>query len=66
MARIVFDAEASALRQAAEAEFPGSPALAYVLERLAAEGIDLDRCVRWDDLRAEIGLPDDNGSARVA
>jgi hypothetical protein len=58
VARIVFDsAEAAGLRDAAHAEFPGNPALAFVLERLAAEGIDLDACRTWEDLRAERGLP---------
>ncbi|GAA2836535.1 hypothetical protein ACFQ0M_48660 [Kitasatospora aburaviensis] len=66
MARIVFDAEESAgLHAAAAAEFPAAPALAYVLERLASEGIDLDGCVPWETLRAEAGLTDDGG-AQVA
>ena len=44
MARIVFDtAEAEGLRRAAAEEFATAPALAYVLERLAAEGVDLDK-----------------------
>ncbi|MER6365828.1 hypothetical protein [Kitasatospora sp. NPDC001527] len=66
MARIAFDPEeAAGLRRAAAAEFTTAPALAYVLERLAAEGIDLDGCVPWETLQAEAGLTDDGG-ARVA
>lgn len=58
MARIVFDpAEAADLRAAAHAQFPADPALAFVLEQLASEGIDLDKCRSWEDLRAERGLP---------
>jgi hypothetical protein len=58
VARIVFDpAEAAGLREAAHGEFPGNPALAFVLEQLASEGIDLDTCRSWDDIRAERGLP---------
>ncbi|MEY9842845.1 hypothetical protein [Streptacidiphilus sp. EB103A] len=58
MARIVFDPqEAEGLRAAAKAEFPGTPQLAFVLEQLAAEGIDLERCRSWEELRAERGLP---------
>ncbi|MEU9998095.1 hypothetical protein [Streptomyces sp. NPDC050848] len=59
MAHLIFsEAEQRELRESARAEFPGNPALAYVLENLAAEGIDLDRCCDWDELRAEAGLPD--------
>jgi hypothetical protein len=59
VARIVFDpAEADRLREAAQSEFPGSPGLAYVLERLADQGIDLDACRPWDEIRTELGLPD--------
>jgi len=58
VARIVFDpAEAAGLRAAAHAEFPGNAELAFVLEQLASEGIDLDTCRSWDDIRAERGLP---------
>jgi hypothetical protein len=58
VARIVFDpAESAGLRAAARAEFPGNPALAFVLEQLASEGIDLDKCRSWEDLRTERGLP---------
>ena len=45
------------LREAAHSEFPGNPALAFVLEQLASEGIDLDTCRSGDDIRAERGLP---------
>ncbi|MFE5628273.1 hypothetical protein [Streptomyces sp. NPDC056470] len=41
---IVDEAERRELRDSARAEFPRNPALAYVLENLASEGIDLDRC----------------------
>ncbi|MFG3343458.1 hypothetical protein ACGF1Z_00145 [Streptomyces sp. NPDC048018] len=59
MANLIFNEdEQRELREAARAEFPGNPALAYVLENLAAEGIDLDRCRDWDDLRVEKGLPE--------
>jgi hypothetical protein len=58
MAHLVFDPdEQQQLRDAARSEFPGNPALAYVLESLAAEGIDLDTCRDWEDLRLEAGLP---------
>jgi hypothetical protein len=58
VAHIVFDPEeAEGLRSAAHAEFPGNPALAYALQQLADEGIDLDKCRAWDDIRAERGLP---------
>ncbi|MGW6570060.1 hypothetical protein [Streptomyces sp. NPDC054975] len=64
MAHLTFDAaEQQQLRDAARTEFPGNPALAYVLENLASEGIDLDRCRDWDDIRAEKGLPPQNGEA---
>jgi hypothetical protein len=58
MAHITFDPdEAEGLRQSARAEFPGNPALAYVLLQLADEGIDLEKCRAWEDIRAERGLP---------
>ncbi|GEB57031.1 hypothetical protein [Streptomyces gardneri] len=64
MAHLVFDqAEQRELREAARAEFPGNAALAYVLENLASEGIDLNRCRDWDDIRAEKGMPERNGKA---
>jgi hypothetical protein len=64
MAHIVFDPdEADGLRAAARAEFPENPALAYVLQQLADEGIDLDKCRPWEDIRAERGLPPVEGEA---
>ncbi|MFF9340441.1 MULTISPECIES: hypothetical protein [unclassified Streptomyces] len=62
MAHLVFnEAEQRELREAARAEFAGNPALAYVLENLASEGIDLDRCRDWDDIRVERGVPEPSG-----
>ncbi|RSS37453.1 hypothetical protein [Streptomyces sp. WAC08241] len=68
MANLTFSAtEQRELREAARAEFPGNPALAYVLESLAAEGIRLDGCRDWDDIRTEQGLPDrEDGAQGVA
>ncbi|MFI9031126.1 hypothetical protein [Streptomyces sp. NPDC053560] len=69
MAHLQFDpAEQSDLRAAARAEFPQNPGLAYVLELMAAEGIDLDRCQDWETLRLEVGLAprDATGSSGVA
>ncbi|MGW7001379.1 hypothetical protein ACWGCW_00780 [Streptomyces sp. NPDC054933] len=64
MAHIVFDPEeAEGLRGAARAEFPGNPALAYALLQLADEGIDLEKCRSWEDIRAERGLPPLNDEA---
>ncbi|MFI8966937.1 hypothetical protein ACIGO8_33055 [Streptomyces sp. NPDC053493] len=64
MANLIFsEAEQRELREAARAEFPGNPALAYVLENLAAEGIDLDRCRSWDEIRSEKGLADQSDEA---
>ncbi|GAA2770402.1 hypothetical protein XF35_39550 [Streptomyces platensis subsp. clarensis] len=64
MAHLIFsEDEQRELREAARAEFPGNPALAYVLENLAAEGIDLDRGRDWEDLRVEAGLPERNAEA---
>ncbi|MFF0431714.1 hypothetical protein ACFYU9_05735 [Streptomyces sp. NPDC004327] len=64
MANLIFSKdEQRELRDAARAEFPGNPALAYVLENLAAEGIDLDRCRSWDDIRAEKGLAEHGDEA---
>ncbi|MFG2334912.1 hypothetical protein ACGFMM_35650 [Streptomyces sp. NPDC048604] len=58
MANLTFnEAEQRELREAARAEFPGNPALAYVLENLASEGINLDGCRDWEDIRLENGLP---------
>ncbi|MFE5798072.1 hypothetical protein ACFQ8C_36620 [Streptomyces sp. NPDC056503] len=67
MAHLTFsETEQRELREAARSEFPGNPALAYVLENLAAEGIDLDRCQDWDDIRVEQGLPERDEAADVA
>ena len=67
MAHLTFsETEQRELREAARGEFPGNPALAYVLESLAAEGIDLDRCRDWDDIRAEQGLPERDEDTQVA
>ncbi|MGW7412728.1 hypothetical protein [Streptomyces sp. NPDC054863] len=69
MAHLVFDPdEQQQLRDAARAELADSPALAYVLEHLAAEGIDLDECRDWEDLRTAKGLPsrDEAGATDVA
>ncbi|CAM5228712.1 hypothetical protein SSPIM334S_04455 [Streptomyces spiroverticillatus] len=65
MAHLVFDPdEQRQLRAAARTELAGSPTLAYVLEHLAAEGIDLDECRDWEDLRAAKGLaPRDEDTA---
>nr|WTB35291.1 hypothetical protein OG781_42735 [Streptomyces sp. NBC_00830] len=66
MARITFDhVEVDALRATARAEFPDNPALAYVLENLAAEGIDLDACRLWEDIRAELDLPPLDGDGHA-
>ncbi|MEU3749005.1 MULTISPECIES: hypothetical protein [Streptomyces] len=59
MAHLVFEAEQRELREAARAEFPGNPALACVLENLAAEGIDLNGC----RVPAERGLPERSSEA---
>ncbi|MER6432147.1 hypothetical protein ABT272_31160 [Streptomyces sp900105245] len=64
MANLVFTPdEQRELHEAARAEFPGNPALAYVLESLASEGIDLDQCRDWEDLRVDKGLPQRNEEA---
>ncbi|WP_147420140.1 hypothetical protein [Streptomyces sp. WM6372] len=64
--RIVFDeAEQDALRADARDLAGVDPQIAYVLERLAGEGIDLDRITPWEDLRENLGQPplDDSASA---
>ncbi|MGW8364541.1 hypothetical protein ACWGK1_28755 [Streptomyces wedmorensis] len=67
MANLTFtEAEQRELRDAARTEFPGNPALAYVFENLAAEGIDLDHCRDWDDIRVEQGLPERDEASDVA
>ncbi|MCX4631985.1 MULTISPECIES: hypothetical protein [unclassified Streptomyces] len=63
--RIVFDqAEQDALRADARELVADDPQIAYVLERLAGEGIDMERVVPWEDLRENLGQPplDDNSS----
>ncbi|MBM7167681.1 hypothetical protein JQK87_04520 [Streptomyces sp. G44] len=58
MAHLVFDPdEQHALRADARDLALTDPGVAYVLERLAAEGIDLSECTDWEDLRLERGLP---------
>lgn len=67
MAHLQFDsAEQADLRASAHAEFPANPALAYVLETLASEGINLDDCQDWEDLRLEVGLPPRESEDSVA
>ncbi|MFI9291986.1 hypothetical protein [Streptomyces gardneri] len=64
MAHPAFDqAEQRGLRDDARAEFPGNLVFAYVLENLASEGIDLNGCRDWDDIRADKGLPERSGEA---
>ncbi|MFE7548880.1 hypothetical protein [Streptomyces gardneri] len=65
MAHVVSDqAEQRELREAARAEFPGSPVLTYVLENPASEGIDdVDGRRDGDDIRAEKGLAERSGEA---
>ncbi|GGP78472.1 hypothetical protein GCM10010278_66140 [Streptomyces melanogenes] len=60
----MFDpSEQQELQAAARAEFPSNPSLAYVLEHLAAEGIDLDACRDWETIRTEKGLSSRTGDA---
>ncbi|MFJ4777952.1 hypothetical protein [Streptomyces sp. NPDC088762] len=62
--RIVFDpAEQDALRADARDLVDSDPKLAYVLERLAGEGVDLDRVTTWEDLRENLGQPPLDDSA---
>lgn len=64
MLRIVFDpAEQEALRADARELADCEPQIAYVLERLAGEGVDLDRVTAWEDLRENLGQPPLDGSA---
>lgn len=57
--RIVFDPdEQEALRADARDRAQDDPRLAYVLERLASEGVDLEECAPWDELREQYGLPE--------
>ncbi|MEU9304729.1 hypothetical protein [Streptomyces sp. NPDC048269] len=68
--RIVFDeSEQDALRADARDLVADDPQIAYVLERLAGEGIDLDRITPWEDLRENLGQPpldDSPSTAHVA
>ncbi|MFF2308522.1 hypothetical protein ACFVVP_39235 [Streptomyces sp. NPDC058128] len=64
MMRIVFDpAEQEALRADARELAGHDPRIAYVLERLAGEGVDLDRVTSWEDLRENLGQPPLDDSA---
>jgi hypothetical protein len=57
--QLVFNtAERDALRADARELALADPGVAYVLERLASEGIDLEACRDWEDLRLELGLPE--------
>ncbi|MGW6985156.1 hypothetical protein ACWGE1_37830 [Streptomyces sp. NPDC054932] len=65
--RIVFDeAEQDALRADARDLAVDDPQIAYVLERLAGEGIDLERITPWEDLRENLGQPPVDESASSA
>ena len=67
MAHLQFDtAEQADLRATARDELPANPALAYVLDALASEGIDLDGYRDWEDLRIEAGLPERCSATAVA
>ncbi|MFF1717394.1 hypothetical protein [Streptomyces sp. NPDC058268] len=58
MAHLVFDPdEQAALRADARDHALTDPGVAYVLERLASEGVDLEQCADWEDLRTAAGLP---------
>ncbi|MCB5164419.1 hypothetical protein LG634_06165 [Streptomyces bambusae] len=62
--RIVFDpAEQEALRADARELAGCDPQIAYVLERLAGEGVDLERVTSWEDLRENLGQPPLDDSA---
>ncbi|MFJ4879920.1 hypothetical protein ACIP93_32600 [Streptomyces sp. NPDC088745] len=62
--RIVFDpAEQEALRADARELADGDPQIAYVLERLAGEGVDLDAVTSWEELREKLGQPSLDDSA---
>jgi hypothetical protein len=57
MARITFDPdEVQALRASAREQAVGDPLIAYQLERAAAEGIDLEQCIPYEDIQARYGL----------
>ncbi|MFM9373217.1 hypothetical protein [Streptomyces sp. Da 82-17] len=58
MAHLVFDPdEQHDLRADARDLALTDPGVAYVLERIAAEGVDLEQCTDWEDLRLSIGRP---------
>ncbi|MER7960303.1 hypothetical protein [Streptomyces sp. NPDC096030] len=62
--RIVFDpAEQNALRADAREMADCDPQIAYIMERLAGEGVDLERVTSWEDLRENLGQPPLDGSA---
>ena len=62
--RIVFDpAEQEALRADAREMADSDPQIAYIMERLAGEGADLDRVISWEDLRENLGQPPLDDSA---
>lgn len=64
MAHLVFDPdEQNALRADARDMALTDPGVAYVLERLASEGVDLEQCADWEDLRLQAGLPARDASA---
>lgn len=48
--------EQDGLRAEAREHVVDDPAVAYVLERLAAEGVDLDTCADWEAERLHLGL----------
>lgn len=57
--RLVFEPEErEALRADARDLALHDPGVAYVLEHLASEGIDLGACTDWEDQRLELGLPE--------
>ncbi|MDJ0466801.1 hypothetical protein [Streptomyces sp. H27-C3] len=61
MAHLVFDNDESRqLRDSArEHADAGDTLLAYVLENMASEGIDLDKLTPYEDIRARHGLDSD-------
>ncbi|MFF1400586.1 hypothetical protein ACFVZD_43440 [Streptomyces sp. NPDC058287] len=56
--RIVFDPqEQDALRADARDQALTDPGVSYVLERLAAESVDLVQCADWEDAPFAAGPP---------
>lgn len=56
--RITFEPdEAEKLRASAREAALDEPQLAYVLQQIADEGIDLDACTPWEQLRERLGMP---------